>query len=789
MKKSDNALPNELLSFERERHSLSQEEVAECIGADRNMVARWERGIIRPSPYYREKLAALFNRSSRELGFVRKGESAFWQVPHSRNTCFTGRDELLAQVHASLVSQKDAASNSPLAFNGLGGVGKTQNALEYAFRYGHEYQLVAWVRANSPGVLTSDFAALATLLRLPEQHAQDQRQMVQAVKVWLTNVTRWLLIFDNVNDLSDLEDFLPSPVRGHVLLTTRIRATGTLARAIEIEAMNPDEGSALLLCRANLAAHEENLTQTRAISAALGGLPLALSQAGAYIEETRCGLSSYLHTFETQRAELLRWPGNTTREYPEPVATTWSLSFEKLAGVNLTAHALLCFCAFLASDAIPEELLLGESAAREALSVPLPSDPLHLNRAIKDLGKFSLIQRRKSTNVLTIHRLVQAVVLDTMDEGAQRVWSEKVVLAVERAFPDPEIVNWPQCERLLSQAHRAIEFISRWQMRFPAVTRLLHLVGRYLVSRTQFEQAEQFFNQALTIREETLEPSDPLIAECLTDLGLLFFFRAKYAQAEAYIQRALAILLTQDLQTPQLAEALDNMALMYSVQEQYARAEPLYQQALQLRERLLGADHPDVSETLNNLAALYIKQENFLLAQPLLERAVLIREKNPGKDFSFIGVLRLNLAKIYREQGSFSQAEALLLQTLAQWEQLLGPEDNDVAYVLMNLARLYAAQHDYARAEPLFLRSRTIFERIYGSDDPRVIEGLRELARVYRETGNYNRAEQCYRQVITTLERLHGVENPRVAEVSSELAQLYEARHTHMERAFLKTSG
>src|SRR5262249_49450547 len=150
------ALPNELLSHAREQHHWTQEEVAEQIGApDAKMVGKWERGIILPTAHYRQQLTTLFGKSARELGLVRKDEIPFWNVPYRRNLFFTGREDLLEHLHAALHAEKAAAFRQPLALSGLGGVGKTQTAIEYAYRYAHEYQTVVWVRADSPEVLTS----------------------------------------------------------------------------------------------------------------------------------------------------------------------------------------------------------------------------------------------------------------------------------------------------------------------------------------------------------------------------------------------------------------------------------------------------------------------------------------------------------------------------------------------------------------------------------------------------------------------------------------------------------
>src|SRR3989454_6844768 len=159
-----------------------------------------------------------------------RGQVPTWNVPFRRNPFFTGRELIVAQVHSLLHAGKTAALSQPSAISGLGGIGKTQTAVEYAYRYREEYQHVLWVQANTSEALLANFVALARLLDLPEQDAREQQITVQAVKHWLESHSGWLLIFDNADDLAMVRDYLPEGNTGHILLTTRSQAMGGLAR-------------------------------------------------------------------------------------------------------------------------------------------------------------------------------------------------------------------------------------------------------------------------------------------------------------------------------------------------------------------------------------------------------------------------------------------------------------------------------------------------------------------------------------------------------------------------------
>ena len=288
-----------------------------------------------------------------------------WNVPYPRNPLFTGREHILERLTTIFSIDETRVSTQPLAISGLGGIGKTQTAIEYAYRFREQYQYVLWAKADTRENLIQDFVAIARLIQLPEQHLQDQSLIVEAVKRWLREQRQWLLILDNADDLGMVSEFLPETYAGHVLFTTRAQAMGRLARRIELDHMELAEGTHFLLRRAGILEAEEPLDKASsrdqdtalAIVEEMDGLPLALDQAGAYVEETGCGLASYLIRYQQRQMDLLNKRGGYTPDHPEPVATTWSLAFEKVEQANLAAADLLRFCAFLAPDAIPEEIV------------------------------------------------------------------------------------------------------------------------------------------------------------------------------------------------------------------------------------------------------------------------------------------------------------------------------------------------------------------------------------------------------------------------------------------------
>ena len=211
-----------------------------------------------------------------------------WNIPFPRNPYFTGRENILKNLYDAFRTGKTAATAQPQAISGLGGVGKTQIAVEYAYRYSNDYQVGLWVRADTHQLLISDFVVVAGLLNLPEKDVQDQNKAVEAIKRWLKEHREWLLISDNADDLAMVRQFIPLAFGGHILLTTRAQAMGRLAHRIEIEKMEPEEGALFLLRRASIIEESDSLDQAseaernkaKVVSQEMDGLPLALDQAG-----------------------------------------------------------------------------------------------------------------------------------------------------------------------------------------------------------------------------------------------------------------------------------------------------------------------------------------------------------------------------------------------------------------------------------------------------------------------------------------------------------------------------
>jgi len=713
-----------------------------------------------------------------------------WNIPYPRNPLFTGREHILERLATMFSIGETRASTQPLAISGLGGIGKTQTTIEYAYRYREQYRQVLWARADTPENLIQDYVAIARLLQLPEQQLQDQPQIVDAVKRWLREQRQWLLILDNADDLGMVRDFLPKTYTGHILLTTRAQAMGRLARRIELDHMVQAEGTLFLLRRVGILEAEEPLDKVSsrdqatalAIVKEMDGLPLALDQAGAYVEETGCGLAGYLTRYQQRWTELLKARGENTSDHPESVATTWSLSFEKVEQANPAAADLLRLCAFLAPDAIPEEEIVIEGAADlTPMLKSLASDPFLLDAAIKELLRYSLIKRNAEEKLLSLHRLVQTVLKDAMVEEVQHAWAERAVRAVNRAFPAVEFENWDQCRRMLTHAQACADLISQWNIKLPEAASLLYRTGSFLYAHGQYVETEPFLQGTLDIGEQSLGPDHPDVAIYLNDLAWLFMRNLdKKAEAETLIQRALVIN-EQNFGNdhPNTANTLHSLGQLYWGQKP-DQAELLFQRVLAIRERTLGPDHPLTANTIHALAALYREQGRYAEAEPLYQRALVIKEQTLRPDHPDIAGLLSNMAQLYGNQSKYAEGETLLQRALMIEEQAFGPNHPLSVTTLNRMANLYEVQGKHEQAEALYKRALAIGEQAYGPDrvDYWTLDGL---AHLYWHQGKYAEAEQLFQRSVAISEQTLGPDHHYTATILSNLANFYHDQGKYAE--------
>lgn len=694
---------------------------------------------------------------------------------------FTGREDVLATIHTSFTSQ--TRQPRVLALSGMPGCGKTQIALEYASRHEEEYRTILWLDATSQHTFKEAIVSLAESLCFLEQDRADDRQLLRAFKRWLQQHDHWLVILDNVRDLSYVNHVVPVHQSGHILVTTSSQATGEFASRIPIEQMPQEESILFLLRRARIIgeqalredASEAEYMQAGLIIQALGGLMLALDQAGAYIEETGYSLAEYLDLYQKQGSALLALRGKFALAHPDSVMMTLSLSFKEVMQECPQALELLQLCAFLSPDALPREMIVQGSAALDG-SLHVLTDLQVLNQAMTTLLSFSLLQHRTGTTLLSMHRLVQALLVGKCLLREQRQWASRAVRLLNRVFPEPAFENRPTCEKYFVQARTCAEHILHYQLKQKEAIQLLQRLGTYCYQRAHYRDAEHYLMAALHICEQGKKTDQATIALTLHSLALLSYKQGKYQEAQALYQRVLRI--WEQIYGPEhqiIARVLNDQALVYKDEGNYQKAEALYLQALSIQEHTLGLAHPDAAAFFSNLAMLYEDQGKSALADSLYQRTFAIEEQALDADHPD-RALSLNIQAIQCEkQGHYAEAEELYQRALAI-QQRNGPDHPDTAQTLSNLADLYEILHRYQEAEVFYQQALAIVRKAFGQEHPETATILNNLGYLFCQQRRVSEAEALYLQALNIYERTRGPEHHDIAIVLTHLGRLYIER-------------
>jgi tetratricopeptide (TPR) repeat protein len=693
-----------------------------------------------------------------------------WNLTHRQNPNFTGREDLLRSLHEALTSGKSAALTQVI--HGLGGVGKTQTAIEYAYRHQNEYNLIWWIRSEEPATLAADYAALAEPLQLQERDAQDQTSITKAVHRALAQRSGWLLIFDNAESPEQIEPYLSGT--GHVLVTSRNPAFGGVAHPLQVEEMRPNEAVELLLKRA---ARDQNATTADREAAAelaqeLGCLPLALNQAAAYVDATAADFASYLRLFRTQQKERLKDGRNLGRD-ERTIDGTWELAIKMLEKLSPAAAQLMNVCAFLAPDDIPRDIL---QAGKQYLPEPLSqavADESHWNDAMQALRRYSLAER--SAEVISVHRLVQAVVRARLNQAAEKEWAVAAVSVVNDAFPfkEEDLQTWTPSARLLPHALASSAYGEQLQVAVEQRGRLLNNVGLYLRERAEFKAAKEALERSLAAGETAYGPNHSVVATRLSNLGLVLDGMGDYYGARAHHERALKIHeATLDPNDPRIAVIASNLGTVLRSLGDFSGARAHLERALRISEAAFGPDHPQVGTSLNNLGLVLEDSGDLERAQGYFERALKIAEATYGPDHPHVSIRLNNLGLLLLRLNDFSGGRALLERAVKIDEASYGTSHPQVARRLHSLGLALKRLGDLEGARAHYERALQIDETAFGPSHPDVAVDLNNLGRVLQDLGDSSIARVYYERARKIVEQTQGPDHPNSKTVRENIESL-----------------
>ncbi|MBL7520782.1 tetratricopeptide repeat protein [Frankia sp. CNm7] len=635
-----------------------------------------------------------------------------WNVP-VRSPAFTGRDAMLLRLRGLLRSDGTALVQ---AMHGIGGVGKTQLAIEYAHRFAVDYDLVWWVDAGQAALVGDQIGELAVAAEVTASGVGTPAALV-AVRRYLRSHGGWLLIFDNAEDPSDLVAWLPEGP-GHILITSRNPGWGLVAAPVEVDVFARHESVALLRGQVPTV----DVADADRLAEALGDLPLAVAQAAGLLAETGMPPSEYLDALATAAAEVLA--EGRPPFYPVSLAAVVHLSVQRLADEDQAAHQLLQLCAFLAPEPVPLSYLSGAGVG--VLPDPLATvarTPLALRRSMGRLGRYGLVKVGPVGPLL--HRLVQAIVRAHLDPDGRRAARARVeAMLVDAAPGDPENpVWWSQWAGFLPHllATDPVDSPS------PQAHRLACDAVWYLLARGDTHAAQRLAADMYHRWRDRFGPDD---------------------------QRTLT--------------AANRLARAHRDLGQYAQARDLDAETLTQRGRVLGADHPDTLTSASNLARDLRTLGDLARARALDEDTLARRGRVLGADHPDTLTSASNLARDLAALGEIAQARDLDAQTHARRGRVLGADHPDTLISASNLARDLAAVGETARARALDEDTLARRRRVLGEDHPDTLISANNLAVDLRAVGEIARARALDEDTLARRRRVLGDDRPEALHSGSQ---------------------
>jgi len=630
-------------------------------------------------------------------------------IPYHRNRNFTGRSSSLDKLRTALTSGQYTALTQ--AITGLGGIGKTQLALEYAYRHIEEYGVIWWVMSEDTAVLSQDYAFLAEKLELLKEGEKTGIQ-IDTARRWLEANAGWLLIFDNAQNPEDLHKYLPRKGSGHVIVTSRNQNWESLAEPLEVLEFERSESIEFLETRTGL----KDEKTADALADALGDLPLALEQAGAYIKETGISFEGYLDRIRERRKELLERCKPAT--YPESIATTWKISVEAACKENAASLDLLNLCAHLAPDLIPRDLLAGSQHLPEPLASTV-KDRMAFDLALASLRRYSLINF--SVDSFSIHRMVQAVTRDQLNEMEQKNWVGVAVNVMNRIFPPAEgyVSSSEKASAFLPHALAATRYAENLKIAPEATGHLLNEVGSYLKSCGKLLEAKDTHMRALKIAEEIYGSDHHVVAIRSNNLGIDLNELGDLKEASKFLERALKI--DEKIygeNNPIVAKRLANLGAILDSLGDSKGAKKLCERALEIYEKAYGPNNPESTLALNNLGMALQKLGDLAGAKNCAEKCLKIDEKVYGHDHPNTAIATTNLGAILEDLGELQGARDCFRKALEIDKNFYGPDHYVVALDMNNLGGVLREMKDPEGARKCFKRALKICQAALGKDHP-----------------------------------------------------------------------
>ncbi len=758
-----------------------------------------------------------------------------FNVPYLKNAYFTGREQELTALHHYLTQNRSMVISQAQAISGLGGVGKTQLAVEYAYQYfsspskPDSFEYVFWVRADTSINLSADVAVIADQLALTQKDTPEDLKIDTALR-WLENNEQWLLVFDNADDSSlfdTLIDLMPKTSRGKILITSRASTFAQLSitAPLQLDTFATETGVEMIFRRIgrSRAEDQEEAQAAAELNQELGGLPLALEQAGAYIATTKCSIKEYLSMYRQQGVTQLKKKPETGR-YPLTVLRTWQINFNAVGNKSPESLEILKISSFLSPDNIPFFLFLeGSSELGESLNSAVTQrhspggSRLKLLEMLVPLSEYSLVNWQVSQEFFFMHRLVQAVVRDDID--SQKEWISRLIKALKLAQPfySSDYEHSDKMKQIQAQWLSLDGHLEPIGYESEDETNMLHdIAGSFLIQRNH-DQAERFakkclevysqvfgetsgqvtailatlatihisqerFGEALKILEKqekvlkiNFGQNHPRIAKNYSQRGLALMLLEVPEKAEKYLRKALALqrsLSTED--SIETSDSLNNLSFFLNQKKRYKESRELIHECLLMRRRIYKEqDHKGIIDALRGLSILFCQEGLYEKALPLIEECLSMSQRIYGEVHPEIVSTLINCSRVFEKIGDKVKVEQALQKALAIQTQLSGNNHPDVLQSYRNIINFYCSQEQYEKEEIELRKLLKIQQEILGNNHPAVINTLIDLSATFRNRRLNQKEAEILEEVILIQKGIFNYDHPELFKVIDRLTEIY----------------
>jgi tetratricopeptide (TPR) repeat protein len=693
----------------------------------------------------------------------RTSQPTVWGSIPPRNPNFTGRGELLESLHQRLTAGTTAVL--PEALHGMGGVGKSQLAVEYVYRHQADYDLIWWIPAERPAQIGQALGELARRLNLPV--GAEVNAAVPAVREILRTgrpYTNWLLVFDNAESPEAVRPFFPTGGPGCILVTSRDPRWATIARTLEVNVFTRQESTELLRRRGP----ELSLDDADRLAVALGDLPLAIEQAAAWRAETGMPAEEYLHLLEERRPDLL--DDSPPLDYPTTVAAAWNVSLDTLRERNPGAWRLLQLCAFLAPEPISRMLFTSARGTdiNPELDVTL-RDPIQFSRAVREINRYALARIDHRTNSIQMHRLVQRVLIGQMtpEERETMEHGTHVLLASSDPNQPDATANWPRYADLYSHviASGAIECGDGW------VRQLVLNEAKYLWRWGDAEGGRDIAQRAYDVWRRQLGEEDQETLKMAQWLGFMLFVAGRYAEASelnaATLESYRRVLGEEHEDTLEVMQAV---AADRRVQGEFTAALEISNTIYQRSLRTFGADDPITLKAAHNLGVSLRLASEFKRAQALDSDTSQCYVQILGEDHPDSLYTRLGLIIDQRELGDYATACTELEELVARHRLLFGDENFFTLRAVRTLSVTRRKAGDHAGALACSEDAHLRLSKQYGDDHPETMSATLDLSTDRRQNGDLRSARELGRMTHERYRRTFGEDHPHTIGAALNLA-------------------